>query len=417
VAVIASTGFPVRTGAQAWSTRCLAAGTGVTIAEACGQAGNITVSLDTAVVNTFSSGTGDVPGTGAVGTSYAETDALSMYDYPATDTEHWRLTIAAGQTAGRLFQTSATDVLAEITPTDETVLVSNGTTWEKKTLPDCDDTGGNHLNYDTGTNVFSCGTGSFDYTTGVDIVEDFLGGEGAVAGTTGTHGWYPEAVVSGTCAYTPGQASHPGLIRFASHVTNDNSGCAMSLKQSSNDDTSINFITLNVGTTLLDIYFKPGSNGTAITNVALSIGYSYEASDMGGSSDRMVRIRYDTDSSDAVYKFQICDDVGAAGCAAAGDDTNSTVVDSTVTPTAAWTRFRILFDLTGPGSTRKVSMRVNSEAYKTFCSSGCDDDLADLDTTADRGAPSVLYLTRTTTGVLTGDIDLAAYQQTGMTRN
>jgi hypothetical protein len=290
------------------------------------------------------------------------------------------------------------------------------TTTGTQTSGDCVqiDANGNHI-----ANGSACGGGAaFDYTTGVDIVEDFLGGENTVAGTTGTHGWYAEGVVSGTCAYTPGQASHPGLIRFASHATNDNSGCAMSLKQSSNDDTSINFITLNVGTTLLDVYFKPGSNGTAITNVALSIGFSYEASDMGGSSAyRMVRIRYDTDLTDAVYKFQICDDIGAVGCAAAGDDTNSTVVDSTVTPTAAWTRFRILFDLTGPGSTRKVSMRVNSEAYKTFCSSGCDDDLADLDTTADRGAPSILYLTRTTTGVLSGDIDLAAYQQTGMTRN
>lgn len=42
--------------------------------------------------------------------------------------------------------------------TDDTVIVANGTTWEIKTMPDCDDTGGNHLNYDTATNTFSCGT-------------------------------------------------------------------------------------------------------------------------------------------------------------------------------------------------------------------------------------------------------------------
>lgn len=43
---------------------------------------------------------------------------------------------------------------------DDTVLVSNGTVWQTKALPDCDDTGGNHLNYDTTTNAFSCGTSS-----------------------------------------------------------------------------------------------------------------------------------------------------------------------------------------------------------------------------------------------------------------
>lgn len=43
---------------------------------------------------------------------------------------------------------------------DDTVMVSNGTAWQAKALTDCDDTGGNHVNYDTGTNAFSCGTSS-----------------------------------------------------------------------------------------------------------------------------------------------------------------------------------------------------------------------------------------------------------------
>lgn len=42
--------------------------------------------------------------------------------------------------------------------TDDRVLVDNGSVWQRKALPDCDDSGGNHLNYDTGTNAFSCGT-------------------------------------------------------------------------------------------------------------------------------------------------------------------------------------------------------------------------------------------------------------------
>jgi hypothetical protein len=42
--------------------------------------------------------------------------------------------------------------------TDDNVPVGNGTTWQSKTLPNCTDTGGNHLNYTQSTNAFSCGT-------------------------------------------------------------------------------------------------------------------------------------------------------------------------------------------------------------------------------------------------------------------
>lgn len=42
---------------------------------------------------------------------------------------------------------------------DDTVMVSNGTAWQAKAVPDCTDTGGNHLNYTASTNAFSCGTG------------------------------------------------------------------------------------------------------------------------------------------------------------------------------------------------------------------------------------------------------------------
>lgn len=138
--------------------RTLTAGNGISIANGDGVSGNPTISADTATTPQFSSGTGDVPATGALGTFYFETDVPGAYTYPATDTETWLLSMPAGVAAGRLFQTTAVDQLAEITPTDDTVIVSNGSTWEKKTLPDCDDSGGNHVNYDTTTNAFSCGT-------------------------------------------------------------------------------------------------------------------------------------------------------------------------------------------------------------------------------------------------------------------
>lgn len=46
------------------------------------------------------------------------------------------------------------------TAADDTTLVSSGSAWVASALPNCTDTGGNHLNYTTATNTFSCGTSS-----------------------------------------------------------------------------------------------------------------------------------------------------------------------------------------------------------------------------------------------------------------
>lgn len=43
---------------------------------------------------------------------------------------------------------------------DDTTMVSSGSAWVATALPNCTDTGGNHLNYTTATNAFSCGTSS-----------------------------------------------------------------------------------------------------------------------------------------------------------------------------------------------------------------------------------------------------------------
>ena len=51
---------------------------------------------------------------------------------------------------------------------DDTVIVANGTTWQAKAVADCDDSSGNHLNYDTGANSFSCGTSSS--ASGGDVI-------------------------------------------------------------------------------------------------------------------------------------------------------------------------------------------------------------------------------------------------------
>lgn len=51
---------------------------------------------------------------------------------------------------------------------DDQILINSGTAWVAKSVPDCTDTGGNHLNYTASTNAVSCGTsggGSSKLTT------------------------------------------------------------------------------------------------------------------------------------------------------------------------------------------------------------------------------------------------------------
>lgn len=50
---------------------------------------------------------------------------------------------------------------------DDSTMVGNGTTWVSTAIPNCVDTTGNHLNYTTATNLFSCGTSGPGGITGL----------------------------------------------------------------------------------------------------------------------------------------------------------------------------------------------------------------------------------------------------------
>jgi hypothetical protein len=93
---------------------------------------------------------------------------------------------------------------------DDNILIGNGTIFQNKPIPDCDDTGGNHLNYDTATNTPTCGTSSpasitppLAFATGMDITtsKTMFVGPGTLADAT-------EAVVQ-----TPLPAGTYGKLR------------------------------------------------------------------------------------------------------------------------------------------------------------------------------------------------------------
>ena len=87
VAVISSLGFPVRTAAQTWAARSFTSGDGSNvIVNPAGTAGDVDLTVDTAVFMRYASGTGTVSGTGSIGTCYAEKDANLFSCYTATNT-------------------------------------------------------------------------------------------------------------------------------------------------------------------------------------------------------------------------------------------------------------------------------------------------------------------------------------------
>lgn len=406
-----SNGCVARNGASTYSTVTLTAGAGIGVTAGDCQSNPI-IALDTSVAATYAQGTASVPGTGSVGTFYFETDRPGVFTYPATDTEHWLLSIAAGAGAGSLFQTSATDTLAAITSTDDNTLVSDGSTWAKKALPDCDDSAGQHLNYDTATNAYSCGTstGSSDFNpaTTLDYTEEFVSG-GTASAAIGGYGLSNVNIATGTNSLNISETSqtrHPGIIRLNSHATNDNSG------------ESIFWSGGGGGNALaqpwydsdwdLDVLFMPGSNSTAITNVAAFIGLSniISSADISGAT-RQIGIRRDSDLSETTtWVFVTCNASGASGCNSAADAANANIHVSTITPVAGtWNRFRIRRRASGVGGLATVYFRVNDETEVTYCSSGCDESDSHIPTSNTMNF-GVQYLTRTTTGVLSGDLDM-----------
>lgn len=104
-------------------------------------------------------------------------------------------------------------VLSALAVTDDSVPVGNGTTYQVKTIGDCDDSAGNHLNYDTATNAFSCGTSSSGGgSKSIGITID--GGGSAI--TTGVKGFVVVAdactVVSATLLSTDASATAGDIV-------------------------------------------------------------------------------------------------------------------------------------------------------------------------------------------------------------
>lgn len=152
------------------------------------------------------------------------------------------------------------DTIAGLAKTDDSLMLANGTAWQLKTLTDCDDSGGNHLNYDTNTNAFSCGTssGSAGLTVGTTTIAS--GGSGRILyDNGGVLGALAALIHDGTSTYTTkglqiegtGRHASTNQINIEDHGTH---GLITSLNSSNN------YKPLRIGSTDLVIY--DGTTGT-----------------------------------------------------------------------------------------------------------------------------------------------------------
>jgi hypothetical protein len=150
VAVIASAGFPVRTGAATWATRSLTSGDGsIVVFNPAGTSGNPDLTVDSAVFSRFSSGLGDASGACSPGTFHIRTDTDRAWFCTDTSPTWTAVAVGTGTAAG----TNTGDVSLAGTPnyititgqaitrgTIDVVDLSNGTdgnliTWDASGAP------------------------------------------------------------------------------------------------------------------------------------------------------------------------------------------------------------------------------------------------------------------------------------------
>jgi hypothetical protein len=81
--------------------------------------------------------------------------------------------------------------------TDDMITIGNGTIWQGKTLPDCQDSSGNHLNYTQSSNTLSCGTSS----SGGGGAASAVGASGAIQAANNS-----SALADSGCSITSGLA-------------------------------------------------------------------------------------------------------------------------------------------------------------------------------------------------------------------
>jgi hypothetical protein len=363
-------GFMARTAVDTSVARTLTSPLGtLALGNATGVAGNPTLDVDSSIIGQFSSGTGTAPATCVLGDIYYETDTGFVTPCPNTDTPNTLIGKAETSTAGYGFvideDSFASDSATKV-PTQQSVKA-----------------------------YVTANSGGGYKATSLTLFDDFLGG-GTTTGTIGETG--AQFVIISTGTVVKNQAP-PFFFRLNSHVSNDNSGVDMYLGPGGPWSTA--FTATDWAYTIRVI---PGSNATSIASAAIYFGVSRSTPQNTGANNGWIGILYDTDVAAGTWMFTTCNANGAAGCASAADAANAKVTASTISPTAGTAAvLKIRHAVSGIGGNETYYLSVDGEAEKTFCSAGCDDTF--FNQAANVASLMLTYVTRTTTGVMSADLD------------
>jgi len=159
---------------------------------------------------------------------------------------------------------------------DDTSLVSSGTAWAAAALPNCVDSGGNHLNYTTATNAYSCGTSS--------------SGGGGTPGGADTNVQFNNAGAFGGEAdflwdqtlntLTVGSTVTPGLLLGAPASTTTSAGAGLTVRGGAGGSVSGNGgnLTLTTGVPV------DGAGGNMTVSGAAGVGTNRNGGNFTGQS-------------------------------------------------------------------------------------------------------------------------------------
>lgn len=157
--------------------------------------------------------------------------------------------------------------------TDDAIVTGNGTIWQAKIMPDCQDSGGNHANYNASTNTWTCGTSSSSSAaasalTGTTLASNVVNSSLTSVGTITSGTWNGT-----TIDYTRGGT---GLTSAADDTVMVGSGIGWAAKTLSDCTGAGKAVTYDASTNSFscNTITASGVNWSSITGIASSANWA-----------------------------------------------------------------------------------------------------------------------------------------------
>ncbi len=258
--------------------------------------------ISTTSANTFNVGDGaagnkQICANAADGTDmclrWDDTANLWLVDNPAgTFNQIVTITGTAGLTAGTILMADGTSSIRSLTSAagadDQTLVWDSATAATPRTVPNCTDTGGNHLNYTQSTNSFSCGTSSSTTTTVADVVLRTAGNVTTTSGTlvdftgasiTLTTGANPVLMgFAGACSHSDATATLSYNMLVDSSLQLGTEGIRVAQHATATEEMMCNFSTMTTDLTAGSHTFKlqwqtSAATATTYCNTAVACAF------------------------------------------------------------------------------------------------------------------------------------------------